>query len=109
MTSQENTSSQPQKYYIRFDKFQRIEHLVFLISFSILALTGLIQKYSESPVSQIILKALGGIEITRQIHHVAAIVMIIVSIYHIIAVLYRIMVLRVSWTMVPVIEDFKHL
>ena len=109
MASQENGSSNSKTNYIRFDIYQRIEHLVFLTSFSILALTGLVQKYSESPVSQYILNALGGIETTRQIHHIAAIVMMIVSIYHIVAVLYRVMVLRVSWTMMPVLEDFKHL
>ena len=109
MASLENGSSQSKTNYIRFDIYQRIEHLVFLTSFSILALTGLVQKYSESPVSKYILNALGGIETTRQIHHIAAIVMMIVSIYHIVAVLYRVMVLRVSWTMMPVFEDFKHL
>ncbi len=33
----------------------------------------------------------------------------VVSIFHIINVLYRVYVLRVSWSMMPVIEDFKHL
>jgi cytochrome b subunit of formate dehydrogenase len=102
-------STEPGKYYIRFDKYQRIEHLLFLLSFSILAITGLAQKYAKSPVSQAIIQALGGIETTRVIHHTAAVVLMIVSIYHIIIVLYRLMVLRVPWTMAPVIEDFKHL
>ena len=109
MANQAESSTIPVKYYIRFDKYQRIEHIVFLVAFSILGITGLIQKFSQAPVSQAILSALGGIEVTRQIHHIAAVVMIIVSVYHIIAVLYKLMVIRVSWTMMPVIEDFKHL
>ena len=109
MTDQTTTSSSTAVSYTRFERGQRIEHIVFLISFSILGLTGLVQKYIESPVSQAIIQAFGGIEMTRQIHHVAAVVMIIVSIYHIVVVLYRLMVLRVPWTMVPLIEDFKHL
>lgn len=109
MANQTESSTIPVKYYIRFDKYQRIEHIVFLVAFSILGITGLIQKYSQAPVSQAILSALGGIEVTRQIHHFAAVVMIIVSVYHIIVVLYKLIVLRVSWTMMPVIEDFKHL
>jgi mono/diheme cytochrome c family protein len=64
---------------------------------------------AQSPLSQALLKALGGIETTRLIHHTAAVVMIIVSVYHLIAVLYRLIVLRVPWTMAPVLEDFKHL
>lgn len=102
-------STQTVQYYTRFDKYQRIEHILFLVSFSILGLTGLIQKYAQSPVSQAILEALGGIETTRTIHHASAIIMMIVAIYHVIAVLYRLIVLRVPWTMAPVFEDVKHL
>lgn len=95
--------------YTRFDLSQRIEHILFLASFSILGLTGLVQKYSASPISQAIMEAFGGIETTRMVHHVAAFAMLWVAIYHVISVLYRVYVLRVSWTMLPVVEDFKHL
>jgi cytochrome b subunit of formate dehydrogenase len=98
-----------QANYIRFDLSQRIEHILFLASFSLLGLTGLVQKYSASPVSQAIMEAFGGIEMTRQIHHAAAFVMMWVTVYHIISVLYRVYVLRVPWSMLPVMEDFKHL
>jgi len=109
MTKQESSSSQPVQVYTRFDLSQRIEHFVFLISFSLLGLTGLVQKYAQSPISQFLIQAMGGIEVTRQIHHVSAVVLLIVSIVHIINVLYRVIVLRVRWTMIPVIEDFTHL
>ena len=109
MTESAGESTKTVHYYTRFDRFQRIEHLIFLISFSILGITGLAQKYAVSPVSQAIIQALGGIETTRLIHHSAAVVLLIVSIFHIIMVLYRLIVLRVPWTMTPVIEDFKHL
>lgn len=95
--------------YVRFDLSQRIEHLLFMISFTILGLTGLVQKYSAAPISQAIMEAFGGIEQTRQIHHAAAFVMMWVTVYHVISVLYRIYVLRVPWSMLPLIEDFKHL
>ena len=43
--------SKPEKnsstYYTRFPLDQRIEHLLFLISFSILGITGLAQKYYD--------------------------------------------------------------
>lgn len=98
-----------QAYYIRFDLSQRIEHILFLLSFSLLGLTGLVQKYSSSPVSQTIIEAFGSIETTRLVHHGAAFVMMWVTLYHIISVLYRVYVLRVPWDMLPVMEDFKHL
>jgi cytochrome b subunit of formate dehydrogenase len=98
-----------QASYNRFDISQRVEHILFLASFSILGLTGLVQKYSASPVSQAIMEAFGGIDKTRLVHHGAAFVMLWVTIYHIISVLYRVYVLRVPWSMLPVMEDFKHL
>ena len=93
----------------RFDISQRIEHIVFLLSFSILGLTGLIQKFSASPISDAIIFTLGGVEKVRLIHHASAIVMMIVSGYHVIMLAYKVFVLRVRWTMMPIIEDIQHL
>jgi cytochrome b subunit of formate dehydrogenase len=93
---------------IRFGLAQRIEHIVFLVSFTILGLTGLIQKYAEAPISQNILYGLGGIENARQIHHISAIIMMIVSSYHVLELFYKVYVLRVEWSMMPVIEDGLH-
>jgi cytochrome b subunit of formate dehydrogenase len=99
----------PSKTYQRFDLGQRIEHGIFLVSFSLLGWTGLIQKYSASPISQFFLRMFGGIEGARTIHHISAIVMIIVSLYHVLELLYRIIVLRSKWTMMPWLDDIKHL
>ncbi len=101
-------ASGPRREYQRFDLLQRIEHAVFLTSFTLLGITGLVQKFASSPISIAILRGLGGIESTRLIHRTAAFVMMWVSVYHIIAVLYRVFVLRQPWTMLPVIDDFKH-
>jgi cytochrome b subunit of formate dehydrogenase len=109
MTQQNNVASEPTRHYIRFNLSQRVEHIIFLVSFSVLGLTGLVQKYADAPFSQFVMQTLGGIEKTRLIHHAAAFVLMAISIYHIITVLYRVYVLRVSWTMLPVIEDFIHL
>jgi cytochrome b subunit of formate dehydrogenase/mono/diheme cytochrome c family protein len=103
------TKSTEIKVYERFDIFERIEHIIFLTSFSILGLTGLVQKFSDSPISLFVMQNLGGIDGTRRIHHIAAFVMMWVTVYHIIAVLYRVVVLRVRWTMMPLLDDFTHL
>jgi cytochrome b subunit of formate dehydrogenase len=94
--------------YERFDVFQRIEHIVFLLSFTILGITGLVQKFSSAAISESIIFTLGGIQTTRIIHRSSAVIMMAVSIFHIIDVLYRVYVLRVPWTMIPVVEDLKH-
>jgi len=94
--------------YTRFELAQRIEHLVFLISFSLLGLTGLVQKYAEGAFSQAFFSLIGGIETTRQIHHFSAFIMMVVSVYHVLVVLYKVFVLRVKWTMMPLIQDAQH-
>jgi cytochrome b subunit of formate dehydrogenase len=95
--------------YARFDISQRIEHIVFLLSFTILGFTGLIQKFSSNQISDTLIFVLGGIERVRTIHHYSAIVMMIVSGYHVLALAYKIFVLHVRWSMLPVIEDIQHL
>ena len=108
-SSPENAQVQPVQSVVRFSLAQRIEHILLLASFTILGVTGLPQKYAQSPVSEWTIGAFGGIESTRQIHHIAAVVLLLVSVFHIIAVFYRIWVLRSPLSMLPVIEDFKHL
>jgi cytochrome b subunit of formate dehydrogenase len=95
--------------YVRFDVSQRIEHIVFLLSFTVLGFTGLIQKFSANQVCDSLILLLGGIERVRTIHHYSAMVMMIVSGYHVLVLAYKVFVLRVRWTMLPVIEDIQHL
>jgi cytochrome b subunit of formate dehydrogenase len=106
MTKPADTS--PEKKYVRFDPLQRIQHIVFLISFSILGFTGLPQKFPLSPISIGFFNLFGGVEVVREIHHVSAIVMLIVSLVHVLDVLYRILVLRMPISMIPWITDIKH-
>lgn len=109
MANEQPSTQTSAQYYTRFDLVQRLEHFFFMLSFTLLGLTGLVQKYAQSTFSEFVIRSLGGIETTRQIHHAAAFVMMLVTIFHINSVLYRVLVLRVRWTMMPVIEDFKHL
>lgn len=92
--------------YQRFDVLQRIEHIILVVSFSLLGVTGLIQKFAAWPISEATIQFLGGIEMTRQIHHVNAAIIVILSAYHIVAVGYRVFVLRVRMSMLPTLSDF---
>lgn len=103
-----SASPSPNQTYVRFSPLQRIQHFVFLISFTLLALTGLPQKYPLAPASVGIFTLLGGVESARQVHHFSAIVMIVVSLVHILEVLYRLLVLRTPISMIPWIDDLKH-
>ena len=48
-----------EKYYLRFSIVKRIEHWVFMASFTTLGLTGLIQKFASSPVSETLIGYVG--------------------------------------------------
>jgi len=105
----EDQENQAGRVFIRFDQVQRVSHLVMLISFSLLAITGLPQRFPTSPISQAVLNAFGGIESARQVHHINAVILGAVSLFHVLDIAYRVYVLRIPITIMPVVEDFKHL
>lgn len=109
MTNIEATGSPSAKTqtFTRFDLLQRGQHLIFLISFTILGITGLAQKFSTSPISLAFFSMI-GVEAARLIHRISATVMGIVSAMHILELLYRLYVLRTPLTMLPWIDDIKH-
>ncbi|MCJ7433029.1 MAG: cytochrome b/b6 domain-containing protein [Anaerolineales bacterium] len=102
------TRDSKSKTYIRFDIVQRIQHITFLISFTVLGFTGLPQKFPLSPISVGFFNFLGGVENVRIIHHTSAIVMMIVSVFHVLEILYRVLVLRTPISMIPWINDAIH-
>lgn len=97
--------AEPKKSYLRFTISERVEHWIFIISFIILGITGLVQRYSEYQISQWIVGAVGGVENLRWIHHAAAVVTMLIVIYHIGALGYRLYVQRARMTMLPVVND----
>ncbi|GIK75673.1 MAG: hypothetical protein BroJett021_46610 [Chloroflexota bacterium] len=99
--------SNEQQQYHRFDIFQRSEHIILLVSFTVLAVTGLPQMYSQQPWATVMILGMGGIETVRIIHRVAAVALILGTIYHFVALAYRIYVKRVALTMLPGLQDVK--
>jgi cytochrome b subunit of formate dehydrogenase len=93
--------------YIRFPLWRRVEHLIMLLSFTTLGLTGLPQKFSAAPISIAIIQGLGGIEVLRTIHHTAAIVMMFGTLYHLIIMGYHVTVLRSRMSMLPSFQDVR--
>ncbi len=72
---------------VRFTLAQRIEHFVLIISFNMLAFTGLPQKYFYTGWAERIIRLLGGIERTRFIHRTFALILIGEALFHVGAVL----------------------
>lgn len=93
--------------YQRFNIYHRLEHILALSSFVVLAVTGLPQKFSEQAWAQGLIGFFGGIDTTRQIHHIAAIVLMMEVVYHIGAIGYRLIVRHVRPSMLPTIRDAR--
>ena len=93
--------------YERFPLARRIEHWVMMLSFTTLAITGLPQRFSASPISIAFVSMLGGIEVLRTIHHIAAIVMMLGTAWHLLVFGYLAYVRRTRLTMLPSLQDMK--
>lgn len=106
--AEQAAEEKPSKGYLRFQVASRIEHWIFITSFSVLAITGLVQKFAQNPISDAIVNILGGIENTRTIHHVSATITMLSVIYHIGAIGYKLYVRRDRANMLPGLFDFRN-
>lgn len=106
MANKTSASVQP-RAYVRFTMADRLQHLLMLLSFTTLGVTGLVQKYPLNSVSLFIIRWWGGVENVRATHHVAATVLMLVAIYHLIGFGYKLFVLHERVTMLPGFQDIK--
>ncbi len=100
-------SNNEEQRYLRFPLQYRLEHWVFMLTFTILAITGLVQKYAASSISKSIIGMLGGIENTRSIHHIFATLMMVEVVYHLGILLFRLYVKRYRPVMLPSFFDVQ--
>ncbi len=97
-----------ERKYKRFTKSDRIEHMLLLVSFTILVITGIPQKYAPAPWAETMIQLMGGIEIVRIIHRISAVVLIIESVYHLFTISYKMFVRHTRLTMLPGLSDVKN-
>jgi cytochrome b subunit of formate dehydrogenase len=81
-------------HVVRFDQHQRVQHVLMMSSFIVLALTGLPQKFGDLALSQWWVSTLGGLETVRWIHRSAGFVMLSDCLYHLCYLGYRMGVQR---------------
>ena len=94
------------EYIVRFSRKQRIEHLVTLVTFVMLCLTGLPQKFYASGWAQGLVSGLGGIDQVRWIHRFFGVVLAVSTVVHFAGALSAIMSKKVPLSMVPRKRDF---
>ena len=92
----------------RFSASQRVEHVLLIISFTMLCLTGLPQRFFDAAWAQWLISLMGGLDTVRFIHHLFGIMLIFQGVYHLLVALYELLFARSKPTaMLPRPQDFK--
>jgi formate dehydrogenase subunit gamma len=94
-------------YIVRFNLQQRIEHLLTMLIFTLLCLTGLPQKFFQAGWAHGLVDLFGGISSTRLIHRYCGILLAISTVVHFANAIASIMAKKATMTMVPVRRDFE--
>jgi formate dehydrogenase subunit gamma len=97
--------SNTQETFIRFSLSDRIQHVLLIIVFSMLALSGIPQTFSTMDWAKVIVSAFGGIDAMRTIHHISAIILGGIFLYHLLLGLYRLIFKRARFEMLPQAKD----
>jgi formate dehydrogenase gamma subunit len=101
------TDDSAPRRFPRFTRSDRLEHWVQVIAFTGLAITGLVQMWSESAFPKVIITGMGGINSTRFIHRALAIVILVATAYHLGTAGYRFFVKRIGKQMLPNLNDVR--
>jgi len=110
MSGKTKSSPQPvqhERTFPRFSVAERWEHAVLLLSGLVLLLTGLPQKYREYSISQDLLSTPDRVELIRQIHHIAAIVLAVEVVYHLGRIIYLMAKRRLPGDLLPTWQDVR--
>jgi len=110
MSGKTNKPLQPvqqERTFPRFTISQRWEHTLLLLSGLVLLLTGLPQKYREFSISQDLLSTPDRVELIRQIHHIAAIVLAVEAVYHLGRIIYLMAKRRLPGDLLPTRQDLR--
>jgi formate dehydrogenase subunit gamma len=98
-----------ERQFVRFNRIERAEHLLMLISFTALVVTGLPQKLNTAGASEVIVLALGGIDAVRIIHRVFAAVFVAESAFHVLYLASLFFAGRAPFSMIPTFKDARDL
>ena len=85
------------KLFRRFDRFQRTQHMLMMVSFLLLALTGMALKFSYMTWAHGVSRLFGGFEAMGGLHRASAVVLFVVFVAHLFDVRRRRRRMGVSW------------
>src|SRR5208337_1155406 len=89
----------------KFSGYRIVEHLGLIACFTVLAMTGLPQKFYSLGISQFIITSLGGIDSVRSIHHITAVVFTALALQHIFVAFIGVVFLQWEPSMLIAVKD----
>ncbi|MDA8442038.1 MAG: cytochrome b/b6 domain-containing protein [Peptococcaceae bacterium] len=108
MAQQTTTKTAPMPNFIeRFDKHQRYQHILLIVSIFFLCLTGFPIKYADAAWARAIVAMFQGFDHMFTVHLVSAVCMILSGIYHIVWIVLHFKNHGPKWAMLPSFKDFK--
>ena len=79
----EGTIATKERYFERLTRNQRVQHIVLMVSFFALVITGFPVRYPDAPASSEIIGFMGGFTMRAVLHRLSAVVLIGLTGYHI--------------------------
>jgi cytochrome b subunit of formate dehydrogenase len=92
---------------VRFDPIQRIEHATVMSLFTVLAVTGIPQKFYDHGWAQTLMGWLGGVDTARWFHRTAGIIFSLVVVVHMSRLVLLLAAGRIRLSLVPTRQDFR--
>ncbi len=92
---------------VRFSLRQRIEHVVVMVLFTTLVVTGLPQKFFQARWADAMILALGGIERVHLIHRWVGLLFAALAVQHLVVVLWLVLTQRARPSLVPARQDAR--
>ena len=96
-----------ERTFPRFNAGQRWEHGLLILTFTVLLLTGLPQKFRDASWSRFILSTPDRVELIRTIHHTAALAFLLEAAYHVGRGLVLLSRKRLSGALFPTVQDLR--
>ena len=94
------------EYAVRFSKRQRVEHVIVMTTFVLLALTGFPQKFFETGWARGIVSVLGGLDHVRFVHRVSGLVFSLLTMWHLGVAVILAAQRKMKLTLLPNRQDF---
>lgn len=95
------------EYMRRFSLYRIIEHQACSITFVILAVTGLAQKFHDASWAEWVIMNLGGIDSSRLIHRTTGVIFALLTLQHILVASLGVIFRRWAPSMLITRKDFK--